>query len=100
VVVPSWRAGIWPSGRGKHAAGLAVIASDLGSFREVLGDAGLLFRTGDAKDLARQIGRALDEPGLAAKLGEQALVRIESEFSYSKMMREHVALYESLAAEK
>jgi len=101
VVVPSLAGEVFGRAVAENMQrGLAVIASDLGSFREVLGNAGLLFRTGDAKDLARQIGRALDEPGLAANLGEQALVRIESEFSYSKMMREHVALYESLAEEK
>ena len=35
--------------------GLPVIASDLGAFVEVLGEAGLTFRTGDAEALAREL---------------------------------------------
>ena len=41
--------------------GLPIAASNVGCFAEVLGDAGLIFGAGDAKDLARQKTRLLDE---------------------------------------
>jgi glycosyltransferase involved in cell wall biosynthesis len=56
--------------------GLPVIASDVGCFAEVLGDAGLTFRVGDAKDLARRIARLLDAPAPALALGTRARTRI------------------------
>jgi glycosyltransferase involved in cell wall biosynthesis len=53
-----------------HAAGRPVLTSDLGGMAELVRNEvdGLLFRPGDAADLARQIGRLRDEPGLLARL--------------------------------
>jgi glycosyltransferase involved in cell wall biosynthesis len=71
VVVPS----LWYENRPSviseaFAHGLPVIASDLGSMPELVQHEvnGLLFRAGDARDLARQLQRLLDEPGLLARL--------------------------------
>ena len=46
------------------AAGVPVVASDIDAFRQVLrgGEAGELFATGDAADMARAAGRLLDNP--------------------------------------
>jgi len=43
------------------ARAMPIVASDLGAFTEVLGDTGLVFRTGDAADLAAAISRLLDD---------------------------------------
>ncbi len=53
-----------------HAAGRPVITSRLGGMAELVRDGvdGLHFRPGDAKDLARQIQRLRDEPGLLERL--------------------------------
>lgn len=52
------------------AAGVPVIASDLGGLSEIVrdGDNGLLFAAGDSAALAAAIRRLLDEPGLYASL--------------------------------
>jgi D-inositol-3-phosphate glycosyltransferase len=44
------------------AAGTAVVGADVAAVREVVGDAGLLFRADDADDLARTIRAMLDDP--------------------------------------
>jgi phosphatidyl-myo-inositol alpha-mannosyltransferase len=46
------------------AAGAPVVASDLGAFRAVLGEerAGIVFPTGDARSLARELDALLDDP--------------------------------------
>jgi glycosyltransferase involved in cell wall biosynthesis len=53
-----------------HAAGVPVVASDLGGMAELVRheEDGLRFRPGDDRDLARQIRRLLDEPDLVARL--------------------------------
>jgi len=75
---------------------LPLIVSDLGSFKEVLGDTGLIFRTGDSADLARQVVRMLDDPQQAASLGQRAFARAERQFSCAKMVSEHMEIYRSL----
>ena len=75
---------------------LPLIVSDLGSFKEVLGNTGLIFRTGDPADLARQVGLLLDDPQQAASLGQQASSRVETQFSHAKMVSEHAEIYRSL----
>ena len=52
------------------AAGVPVLASDLGGLREVVRDGqnGLLFRAGDASALRAVIERLASEPGLYARL--------------------------------
>ena len=56
------------------AAGTAVAASDLASFREVLEDGrcGVLFRTGDPAALAVAVDRLLAEPGLRRLVSRRA----------------------------
>lgn len=55
-----------------QAAGVPVIASNLGGMAELVqhGVNGLLFEAGNNRDLARQIQRLLDEPGLLGQLRE------------------------------
>lgn len=73
--------------------GLAIIASDLGCFVEILGEAGLTFRAGDASDLARQIARLLDDPALASQLRVRARQRISDFYSRGHMIEAHARLY-------
>jgi glycosyltransferase involved in cell wall biosynthesis len=76
--------------------GLPIVASDLGSFSEVLADTGLLFRIGDAQGLAAQIGRLLDDPALASQLGLRARARISERYLRAKMIDAHAELYRRL----
>ena len=80
--------------------GLPVVASNVGCFAEVLGDAGLTFRVGDAKDLARQIARLLDDSALASALGVRARRRIFETYSQSHMIETHAQLYRRLRGAK
>jgi glycogen(starch) synthase len=76
--------------------GRAIVASKLGSFVEILGDAGLTFRVGDAKDLAQQISRFLDDSSFASALGLRAAKRIQDKFLRSRMIEEHSQLYRKI----
>jgi glycogen(starch) synthase len=73
--------------------GLPVITSDLGAFVEVLGDAGLTFRTGDAGALARELGLILDDPALAARLARIARQRALEFCDFRRMLESHARVY-------
>lgn len=58
-----------------QAAGVPVVGSDFGGVAELVqhGRNGLLFRMDDAVDLANQLQRLLDEPGLMDRLRQGAI---------------------------
>ncbi len=76
--------------------GIPVVASDLGAFVEVLGDAGLTFRTGDSADLARQISRLLDNPSLSNQMCAAAHQRILELFRLDLMIEGHARIYRTI----
>jgi phosphatidylinositol alpha-mannosyltransferase len=81
------------------AAGTPIVASDLEAFRRVLDDgrAGVVFRTGDAADLARALAATLDDPA-----GRAALSRTGSElvraYDWPVVAQQVVRVYETVAA--
>ena len=77
--------------------GIPILASDLGAFVEVLGDAGRTFKTGDSVDLARQIVRLLDDPAASRQLGVAAHQRVRDFFPLSRMIEGHAQIYRRLA---
>ena len=60
------------------ASGRTLVASDIAAAREVVedGHTGLLFRTGDADDLAERLLAAARDPQLRGRIGQQARKRV------------------------
>ena len=77
--------------------GIPILASDLGAFVEVLGDAGRTFNTADSADLARQIVQLLDDPAASQRLGVAAHQRVRDFFALSRMIEGHAQIYRRLA---
>lgn len=75
------------------ARGLAIVASDIGAFAEVLGPAGRTFHVGDAHDLADQLDELIQNPSLIPALGHQAQQRVFENFERSHMINQHATLY-------
>jgi glycosyltransferase involved in cell wall biosynthesis len=80
--------------------GVPVLASNLGAFDEVLGDAGITFKTGDPADLARQIVRILDDPSLSNRMRVTGRLRAIDRFPMSRMIDRHTEIYRRLASKK
>jgi glycogen(starch) synthase len=76
--------------------GVPVLASDLGAFVEVLGNAGLTFRTGDAADLAAKISHILEDSALGTRLAEAAHQRVQEIFTEQRMIEAHSRIYQRL----
>ena len=82
------------------ATGSPVVAPRTGGVTDLIEDGrnGLLFEPGDAADLARQVGRLLDDAELAARLGEMAQRDVTERFSESRVAGLTRALYQELIA--
>jgi len=74
--------------------GNAIIANDVPEHRETLADAGLYYR--EPADLAVEIQRVLDDPGLAARLREKAHDRARRLYSWDAITDAYETWLESL----
>lgn len=75
------------------ACGAPVIVSDRASLPEVAGDAALQFAADSESSLAAALARLSGDPVLRSQLIEKGLRRA-SEFSWNRMARETVSVYE------
>ena len=97
VVMPS----VWEETAGLAALeqmmrGRLVICSDIGGLSEVVGDAGMKFRPGNAEALAACLCRIIDSPVLIEELGLKARARARQFFSRAQMIEDHASIYRGL----
>ncbi|MGA9389586.1 MAG: glycosyltransferase family 4 protein [Candidatus Sulfotelmatobacter sp.] len=85
-----------------YAHARAVIASDLGSRRELVhdGKTGLLYKSGDVTELASAIEFLSARPDVAEKMGQAGRELIEKRYRPEAHYEKLVDLYERLAASK
>jgi glycosyltransferase involved in cell wall biosynthesis len=85
-----------------YAWGRPVIASDLGSRRELVqhGVTGLLYGDGDREQLAHSIGFLFDRPDLSEKMGANARARIKNHHNPGEHMERLIEIYQRLASPK
>ncbi len=78
-----------------YAWGRPVIASDLGSRRELVqhGVTGLLYSDGDREQLAHSIGFLFDRPDLIEKMGAAARSRVKANHDPDRHMEKLLELY-------
>ena len=92
LAVPSRAEGFGLPALEAMARGCPVVASDAGALPEVVGEAGLLVKPGDADDLASALDRILTDDSLAAELGAAGHRRAAT-FTWSACTAAHVAAY-------
>lgn len=78
--------------------GIPVVASDLGSFAEVIGNCGFTFRAGDPGDLASCLRRLMDDPALRRSFGERGRARVLQDYSLAAMISAHARCYKTFCA--
>jgi phosphatidyl-myo-inositol alpha-mannosyltransferase len=76
------------------AAGCAVVASDLGAFRDVAGEAARYVTPGQSDDLVAVVIELLQAPGQALVLGEHGRERAKR-YDWSTVGAEYVRAYEA-----
>lgn len=97
-VLPSYAEGMSLSLLEAMAAGLPVVATDIPGNRELVteGQTGRLIPPRDPVAMANTLEELLDQPVVAARLGEGARHRVYQQYSLEKMARAHLALFERL----
>jgi glycosyltransferase involved in cell wall biosynthesis len=82
-----------------YACGRAVVASDLGSRREVVtpGKTGILFQVGNFEQMACAISMLYDRPELASQMGTQGRERVRRRHSAEAHYQTLLGLYSGLA---
>ncbi len=83
------------------AAGLPVVATDVGGLRELVveDETGLLVPRADADALAAALRRLLADPELRRRLGDAGRARAEARFDLAPFRRAHLELYRRELAE-
>ena len=83
------------------AAGVPVIAANVGGNPELLGEGrGVLVKPGSAEDLGEAVAGVLVDDGMRRQFGENATKFARENFTIDTMRRRHEELYADLLAEK
>ncbi len=82
------------------AAGVPVVATDIAGNNDLVlpEKTGFLVPVGDTAGLARHANQILDDPPLAARLGEAGRQEMLDNYSVEKMVSRHAQLYHELTA--
>lgn len=94
-VLPSYFEGQPVSVLEAMAAGCAVVASEVGGIPQMIaeGETGILTAPRDAGALEEGLRRALSDPELCRRMGEQARKKVEKEFSIETSMEKLLDIY-------
>lgn len=78
------------------AAGLPIIASDVGGIPDLIenGKSGLLVKAGDSADLADGLKKLVENHEISNALGKEAKVKIRTNFRFRDMLIKTLHLYE------
>jgi glycosyltransferase involved in cell wall biosynthesis len=84
------------------AAGLPVVASDVGGIPDLVDDGrtGVLVPAGDPRALSDRICRLIGDPAYAASLGNAGRADVEARYSFERMVTAFEALYLSELARR
>ncbi|HEV8310475.1 MAG TPA: glycosyltransferase [Methylomirabilota bacterium] len=101
LVLPSLTTPAWKEQFGHvlieaMACGVPVVGSSSAEIPRVIGDAGLIFREGEAGQLAAHLQGLMDEPTRRARLGQAGRQRVLAHFSHRRIADETYEIYRRL----
>jgi glycosyltransferase involved in cell wall biosynthesis len=95
LMISSYREGLSIAILEAMAAGVPVVATDVGGNSELVesGVTGYLVPSGDVAALARDLSRVVEEPEHATRMRDSARRKVQAAFSMRSMVAAHEALY-------
>ena len=82
------------------ASGCAIITTNTSGCSEVVGDAALLVRPKSSEDIRNVLTKLIDNERLISELGGKARKRVEDKFTWEKIARNYIEVYEELINKK
>jgi len=82
------------------SCGVPVVATDVGDVRRIVGDAGIVVPSGDAKAMAQAWHRLLDDSKKRQTMGEIGRERVLSLFGVTAMAGHYLDLYRGMVSVK
>lgn len=95
AAVPSFYEGFGFVGLEAMSFGVPVVASDVASLPEILGDAALYFRPEDETEIAGCIKKIIDDPGLRIKMTEKGKNQA-GKYSWKNMIEKTLIIYKEV----
>ncbi len=100
-VLPSITRSNWIEQFGRTLAeamscGVPVIGSNSGEIPHVIGDAGLIFKEGDARELSECIHKLMDDPVLYHNLAQRGRQRILDNYTQERIAQKTYAIYQEV----
>ncbi|GBC59249.1 glycosyltransferase [Desulfonema ishimotonii] len=94
-VLPSLSEGISMTILEAMTQGVPVVAADIKGNREIIthNNNGIFYTPGDVAALAQSLGNLFEHPGYGIKIASRARKRVESDFSFERMLVEYERLY-------
>jgi len=99
-VLPSTVEGLSLSLLEAMAFGRCVVSSDIPENREIIGDAGFVFKNGDPGDLERILRGIIGQPELLRGLGQRARELVLKKYDWDEITRATEAVYQSVLQRK
>ena len=101
LVLPSLTTGNWKEQFGRvlieaMACEVPVVGSDSGEIPEVIGDAGLVFKEGDSRDLSTALAKLHENKELRRSLGASGRQRVLKNYEKKLIMAKTVSFYRKL----
>lgn len=82
------------------SVGAPIVCSDIPPNRDVLSDAAVYFKSGNAGDLADKLSWALEHRAEMSALGERAQARVRRYFAWDSIANRYEALYQEVIANR
>ncbi|MCM1987211.1 glycosyltransferase family 4 protein [Methanococcoides seepicolus] len=81
------------------SAGCATITSNATGCPEVVGDTALLIRTKNSEDIRKALVKLINDDQLRIELGLKAKKRVEDSFTWKKIAKQYLSVYEDVIHE-
>lgn len=78
------------------ACGVPVVGSDAGEIPYVIGDAGLIFREGDAEELRARLKQLMDSPELRHQLRRRGRERVLARYTQAQVAQATYQVYQAM----
>lgn len=93
---PNWKEQFGRTLAEAMACETPVIGSDSGEIPHVIGDAGLIFPEGNARELAARVRQLLDDPELYATLAAKGRQRVLEHYTQERIARQTFEVYQEM----